>query len=75
MATTAAFPSTNMEAAFGRLHNSGAGAFDARPTVVDSFMDGCALAGGAADVAETPSPTKNQQVRWERGLFAVSGKR
>ena len=31
-------PSTNMEAAFGRLHNSGAGAFGARPTVVESIM-------------------------------------
>ena len=27
--------------AFGRLHNSGAGAFGALPTVVESFMDGC----------------------------------
>ena len=27
-----------MEAAFGRLHNSGAGAFGARPTVVDSII-------------------------------------
>jgi len=27
-----------MEAAFGRLHNSGAGAFGARPTVVDSIV-------------------------------------
>ena len=27
-----------MEAAFGRLHNSGAGAFGARPTVVESIM-------------------------------------
>ena len=31
-------PSTIMEAAFGRLHNSGAGAFGARPTVVESIM-------------------------------------
>ena len=31
-------PSTNMEAAFGRLHNSGAGAFGARPTVVESIV-------------------------------------
>ena len=30
--------STNMEAAFGRLHNSGAGAFGARPTVVESIV-------------------------------------
>ena len=34
----ARFPFTNMEAAFGRLHNSGAGAFGARPTVVESIM-------------------------------------
>ena len=34
-------PSTIMEAAFGRLHNSGAGAFGARPTVVESIkVDG-----------------------------------
>ena len=31
-------PSTNMEAAFGRLHNSGAGAEGARPTVVESIV-------------------------------------
>ena len=33
-----------MEAAFGRLHNSGAGAFGARPTVVESIMGGGGLA-------------------------------
>ncbi len=27
-----------MEATFGRLHNSGAGAFGTRPTVVESIM-------------------------------------
>ena len=31
-------PSTIIEAAFGRLHNSGSGAFGARPTVVESIM-------------------------------------
>ena len=31
-------PSTNMEAAFDRLRNSGAGAFGARPTVVESII-------------------------------------
>ena len=31
-------PSTNMEAASGRLHNSGVGAFGARPTGVESIM-------------------------------------
>ena len=39
-------PSTIMEAAFGRLRNSGAGAFGGRPTVVESIVvdgeiDGC----------------------------------
>ena len=38
-------PSTNVEAAFGRLHNSGMGAFGARPidvecTVVHGEVDG-----------------------------------
>ena len=31
-------PTTNMEAAFGRLHYNGAGASGARPTVVESMM-------------------------------------
>ena len=39
------------EAAFGR------------PTVADSFMDGGAVAGCAADVAETPSPAQKQRVQ------------
>ena len=43
-----------MEAAFGRLHNSGAGAFGARPTVVESIM----LDGEAANIAiQDPYPT------------------
>ena len=40
MAMFAAFPSTIMEAASGRLHNNGAGAFGARPIVVDSIVVG-----------------------------------
>ena len=35
MAMFAAYPSTVMEAAFGRLHNSGESAFGARPSVVE----------------------------------------
>ena len=31
-------PSTNVEAAFGRLHNSGTDAFGASPTVVEVIM-------------------------------------
>ena len=38
------------EATFGRLHNSGAVAFCARPIAVD--MDGCVGAGEAADAAK-----------------------
>ena len=31
-------PSANMKAAFGRFRNSGAGAFGARPTIVESIV-------------------------------------
>ena len=40
------------EAAFVRLYNSGEDTFGARPTVVDSFMDGYVGAGEAADAAK-----------------------
>ena len=40
MAMFVAFPSTIMEAAFGRLHNNGAGAFGTRPIAVDSIVVG-----------------------------------
>ena len=52
MAMFAAFPSTIMEAAFGRLHNNGAGASGARPIVVDSIM----VDGKAANIAIQPIP-------------------
>ena len=52
MAMFAVFPSTIMEAAFGRLHNSGAGAFGAHPTVVGSVM----VDGKAANIAIQPIP-------------------
>ena len=55
-AASAASPATahpsRKEAAFGRLHDSGAGTFGARPSIVDSFMDGCVGAGEAADAAK-----------------------
>ena len=60
MAMFASFPSTIMEAAFGRLHNNGAGAFGARPIGVESIM----VDGKAANIAiqhipdESPSPMK-----------------
>ena len=38
-------PPPNMEAAFGRLHNSGADAFGARHTVVESIMVDCEIGG------------------------------
>ena len=47
-------PSTNMEAAFGRLHHNGAGAFGACSTVVESIMvDG--ETGGAIYGTKYPS--------------------
>ena len=52
MAMLAAFPSTIMEAAFGRLHNNGAGASGARPIVVDSIM----VDGKVANIAIQPIP-------------------
>ena len=52
MAMFAAFPSTIMEAAFGRLHNNGAGASGARPIVVDSIM----VDGKATNIAIPPIP-------------------
>ena len=48
----AIFPSTIMEAAFGRLHNSWAGAFGARPTIVESIM----VDGKFANIAIQPMP-------------------
>ena len=52
MAMFAASPSTIMEAAFGRFHNSGADAFGARPIVVESIM----VDGKAANIAIQPVP-------------------
>ena len=44
MAMFATCPSTIMDAAFGRLHNSGVGAFGVHPTVLESIMvDGQAV--------------------------------
>ena len=51
MAMFAAFPSTIKEAAFGCLHNSGAGASGAGSTVVDSII----VDGNAASIATQPS--------------------
>ena len=47
MAMFAAFPSTIMEAAFGRLQNNGADASGARPIVVESIV----VEGKAANIA------------------------
>ena len=63
----AAFPSTIMEAAFGRLHNSGAGAFDARPIGVESIM----VDGKAANIA-TPNDTHAHFLNMQsRGIYWV----
>ena len=57
MAMFAAFPSTIMEAAFGRLHNNGAGPTGTRPIVEESVM----VDGKVVDIARQPltsdSPT------------------
>ncbi len=45
----AAFPSPIMEAAFGRLHNGGPGAFCRRPTIVESIVGD----GKAANISKT----------------------
>ena len=52
MAMFAAFPSTIMEAAFGRLHNSEAGASGAGSAVVDSII----VDGKAANIAIQLTP-------------------
>ena len=52
MAMFAALPSTILGAAFGRLHNNGAGASGARPIVGDSIM----VDGKAANIAIQPVP-------------------
>ena len=57
MAMFAALPSTIMEAGFGRLHNSGAGAFGAFPTVVESIM----VDGKAANIAIQIYPSEAQK--------------
>ncbi len=46
---SAASPSPIMEAAFGRLHNSGGAAFGGPPSVVESIM----VDGEMADIGNT----------------------
>ena len=77
-ATCAAFPSTNMEAAFGRLHNRNASAFGAGASVVGSIM----VDGKAAHVAVQPTPTPIEGISlnivpkrpayWGGGGFSIS---
>ena len=55
MAMLAAFPSTSMEAAFGRLHNSAAGAFGTHGTVVESIV----VDGKAANIAIQAIPNNS----------------
>ena len=52
MAMFAAFPSTIVEAAFGRLHNQGAGASGARSIVVESIV----VDGKAGNMGIRPMP-------------------
>ena len=55
-----------MEAAPGRLHNSGAGAFGARPTVVDSII----LDGEAANMA-IPTHTRSDTYLIKATFFLI----
>jgi len=52
MAIVAAFPSTNVDPAFGRLHKNGAGTFGASSIVVESVL----VDGKAANIAMQPTP-------------------
>ena len=61
----AAFPSTIMEAAFGRLHNNGAGASGTRPIVVDSIM----VDGKAANIAIQPIPNDSLTTYYIYNIF------
>ena len=63
-------PSTNMEAAFGRLHNSGAGAFGARPTVVDSII----LAREAESIGIPKTYTQSELIPDQGRVFRISQK-
>ena len=69
-------PSTNMEAAFGRLHNSGAGAFGARPTVV-IVVDGEIAGSIYGAIYPTISGSKNGaeiDIILPKGLLAIQRK-
>ena len=67
-----------MEAAFGRLHNSGAGAFGARPTVVESIMVDGEIGGSIyGTIYPTISGSKNgAEIRTilTEGLLNSSGR-
>jgi len=59
MAMFAAFPSTKMEAAFGRLRINGDGAFGAGSIVVESTL----VDGKAANIAMQPTPTEGPHAK------------
>ena len=60
----AAFPSTNMEAAFGRLHNNGGGDFGAGSIVVESILGD----GKATKIAMQPTPTPTGSPHAKKGF-------
>ena len=66
MAMFAAFPSTIMEAASGRLHTTGAGA---RPIVVDSIM----VDGKAANIAIQPIRNDSLTTYYIHRTFGLLG--
>ena len=63
-AMIAALLCTNMQAAFGRLHNNGAGAFGAGSIVVESIL----VDGKAAKIAMQPTPTPTEGPHAKKGL-------
>ena len=71
-------PSTNMEAAFGRLHNSGTDAFGARPTVVESIMVDCEIGGSTcgtiySTVSGSERGAEINVILTEGSLISVNG--
>ena len=53
-------PSTHVEAALGKLHNSGSGALGARPTVVESIIEDGYIRGSIyGTIYPTISGSKN----------------
>ena len=60
-----------MEAAFGRLHNSGAGAFGARPTVVESIVVHGEIGGSICSALAIYSAVADSRLVFGSGLLVL----